>query len=301
VLPAVRAAEAAVALGLAVGGLVLLAPLASDSDRLTLHAERSFFGIHRVMTERTPAGTQHRLVHGTTLHGMQWTEPQRCDEPLGYYHRTGPAGDVFAAVGRAPAAMSIGVVGLGAGGLTPYAEPGQQWTYFEIDPAVVRIASNNDWFCFLGSSAVKPRILLGDARLSLASDTTRYDLLVLDAYTSDAVPVHLLTREAFHQYFERIKPGGVLALHISNRHFDLERVVARIVGDSRLAHRIRVDGTPSKEAATPGVLMSTWAAVARDEADLGPLASDKRWRRLRLGAASPLWTDDYSSLVSVLK
>lgn len=287
--------------GLALGGLMLLSPMASDSDRLTLHAERSFFGIHRVMTERTPEGVQHRLVHGTTLHGMQWAEPERCDEPLGYYHRTGPVGQVFATLSRAPAAMSIGVVGLGTGGLTPYAEPGQHWTYFEIDPAVVRIASNDEWFCFLGSSAVRPRILLGDARLTLASDTTRYDLLVLDAYTSDAVPVHLLTREAFHQYFERIKPGGVLALHLSNRHFDLERVVARIVRDSGLAHRIRVDGTPSKEAEARGVLMSTWAVLARTDADLGPLALDARWRGLRLSAESPLWTDDYSSLVSVLK
>lgn len=287
--------------GLALGGLMLLSPLAGDSDRQTLHAERSFFGIHRVMTERTPTGTQHRLVHGTTLHGIQWAEPERCDEPLGYYHRTGPAGQVFAALGRPPAATSIGVVGLGTGGLTPYAQPGQRWTYFEIDPAVVRIASNNDWFCYLGSSPVRPRMLLGDARLTLASDTTRYDLLVLDAYTSDAVPVHLLTREAFHQYFERIKPGGVMALHLSNRHFDLERVVARIVRDSRLAHRIRVDGTPSREAAARGVLMSTWAVLARDEADLGPLVSDTRWRGLRVARESPLWTDDYSSLVSVLK
>ena len=114
------------------------------------------------------------------------------------------------------------------------------------------------------------------------------------------MPVHLLTREAFHQYFERINPGGVLALHLSNRHFDLERVVARIARDSRLAHRIRVDEASSKDVAR-GVLMSTWAVMARDEADLGPLVADTRWRRLRLRNENPLWTDDYSSLVSVLK
>lgn len=287
--------------GLALGGVMLLSPLASDSDRLTLHAERSFFGIHRVMTERTATGTMHRLVNGTTLHGMQWVEPDRCDEPLSYYHRAGPAGQIFEAFAGAAGAASIGVVGLGTGALSAYAQPGQHWTYFEIDPAVVRIASNSDWFCYLDGAAVRPRMLLGDARLSLASDTTRYDLLVLDAYTSDAVPVHLLTQEAFRQYFDRIRPGGVLALHLSNRHFDLERVVARIVRDSGLAHRIRVDATPSKEAAARGSQTSTWAAVARDEADLGPLTTDRRWRRLRLGTPSPLWTDDYSSLVSVLK
>jgi hypothetical protein len=287
--------------GLSLAGLMLLSPLATDSQRPTLHAERSFFGIHRVLTVAAPEGRMHQLVHGTTLHGKQWVEPSRCDEPLSYYHRGGPAGQMFATFGSGRQAASIGVVGLGTGALSAYAEPGQRWTYFEIDPAVVRIASNADWFCYLGRSPVAPRMLLGDARLSLVSDTTRYDLLVLDAYTSDAVPVHLLTREAFVQYFERIKPGGVLALHLSNRHFDLERVVARIARESGFAHRIRVDGTPSKEMAARGMEMSTWAALARDEADLGPLTSDARWRGLRLATAGPLWTDDYSSLVSVLK
>jgi len=254
-----------------------------------------------VQTLQTPEGKMHRLVHGTTLHGVQWVEPNRCDEPLSYYHRAGPVGQVFAAFGRLPAAVNIGVVGLGTGALSAYAEPGQRWTYLEIDPAVVRIASNTDWFCYLGRSAVTPRVLLGDARLSLVSDTTRYDLLVLDAYTSDAVPVHLLTREAFRQYFERIRPGGVLALHLSNRHFDLERVVARIARESDLANRMRVDTAPSKEDAARGMESCSWAALARDERDLGPLNADARWRRLRLAAASPLWTDDYSSLVSVLR
>lgn len=287
--------------GLALAGIMLLSPFATNSKRLTLHAERSFFGILRVQTSHAPEGRMHRLVHGTTLHGMQWVEPNRCDEPLSYYHRAGPAGQVFATFGRAPAATSIGVVGLGTGALSAYAEPGQRWTYFEIDPAVVRIASNTDWFCYLSHSAVTPRVLLGDARLSLVSDTTRYDLLVLDAYTSDAVPVHLLTREAFRQYFERIRPGGVLALHLSNRHFDLERVVARIARESGLAHRMRVDTAPSKEDAARGMQASSWAALAREERHLGPLTTDARWRGLRLAAVSPLWTDDYSSLVSVLR
>jgi SAM-dependent methyltransferase len=287
--------------GLALGGILLLSPLGGGSDPRTLHAERSFFGIHRVQSLRTPRGTMHRLVHGTTLHGVQWSEPERCDEPLSYYHRAGPAGQVFATIGRGRPAMAIGVVGLGTGALSAYAEPGQRWTYMEIDPAVVRIASNPAWFCYLEHAPVAPRMLLGDARLSLHADTTRYDLLVLDAYTSDAVPVHLLTREAFRQYFDRLRPGGVLALHLSNRHFDLERVVARIVREAGLAHRMRVDGAPSKEDAARGREASSWAVVARAEQDLGPIASDRRWRRLRLARAGPLWTDDYSSLVSLLR
>jgi len=287
--------------GLAIGALLLLPPLASDSERATLHAERSFFGIHRVQSLRTDRGLMHRLVHGTTLHGVQWVEPCRCEEPLSYYHRSGPAGQVFATFGRTPAASRIGVVGLGTGALIAYAEPGQQWTYFEIDPAVVRIASNTAWFCFLDSAAVRPRIVLGDARLSLAADTTRYDLLVLDAYTSDAIPVHLLTREALHQYFERLTPHGVLALHLSNRHFDLEPVVARLARDAGLSDRLRVDGRPGAEDLARGYESSAWAVIGRTDEDLAALPGDPRWRVPRLKKASPLWTDDYSSLVSVLR
>jgi SAM-dependent methyltransferase len=287
--------------GLALGGVILMAPLASDSGRSTLHAERGFFGIHRVQALRTNEGRMHRLVHGTTLHGMQWVEPAQCDEPLSYYHRNGPAGQVFSTFGGASPLASIGVVGLGTGALSAYAEPGQRWTYFEIDPAVVRIATNADWFCYVDRSAAPPRILLGDARLTLAADTTRYDLLVLDAYSSDAVPVHLLTREAVDQYFARLRPEGVLVLHLSNRHFDLERVIARIAREEGLAHRMRIDGTPTAEQSARGIESSSWAVLARAESDLGALTADARWRRLRLAAVSPLWTDDYSSLVSVLR
>ena len=287
--------------GLAVGVLLLVPQFADESERTTLHAERSFFGIHRVLALRTADGLMHRLVHGTTLHGVQWFEPARCDEPLSYYHRGGPAGQVFAEFGRAPRATRIGVVGLGTGALAAYAEPGQRWTYFEIDPAVVRIASNTDWFCFLAHAAVKPRIVLGDARLSLAADTTRYDLLVLDAYSSDAIPVHLLTREALRQYFERLTPHGVLALHLSNRHFDLEPVVARLARDAGFADRLRVDGRPSAEDQARGYESSSWAVIARRADDLAAVPGDRRWREPRLKATSPLWTDDYSSLVSVLR
>jgi spermidine synthase len=143
--------------------------------------------------------------------------------------------------------------------------------------------------------------VLGDARLSLAADTTRYDLLVLDAYTSDAIPVHLLTREALRQYFERLTPHGVLALHLSNRHFDLEPVVARLASDAGLAERLRADGRPSPEDAARGYESSRWAVLARGEDDLAPIAGDRRWRGSQRHASGPLWTDDYSSLVSVLR
>jgi hypothetical protein len=286
--------------GLAFAGVLLLPVLAGGSDRPILHAVRSFFGIHRIQATRHDEGLMHRLVHGTTVHGMQWIEPRRCGEPLSYYHRLGPAGQVFTALGGAERAQRVGVVGLGSGALSAYATAGQRWTYFEIDPAVVRIASDPEWFCYLEGSAAPYRVLLGDARLSLAADTTRYDLLVLDAYSSDAIPVHLLTREAFAQYVEHLQPRGVLVLHLSNIHFDLGPVAARIASEAGLAFRMR--GETLVRGPTPaGFLPSAWAVVAREEGDLAPLIGDPRWQPLPQAAKSPLWTDDYSSLVSVLK
>ena len=287
--------------GLGVGGVMLISSLLGGSEERTLYAERSFFGIHRVQKTENSEGVMHQLVHGTTVHGMQWVEPNRCDEPLSYHHERGPAGQVFATLGRAPRTRNIGVVGRGAGALSAYAEPGQSWTYFEIDPAVVRIASNVKWFCYLDQSAVKSRMVLGDARLSLEADSARYDLLVLDAYTSDAIPVHLLTREAFRLYFDRLSAHGVLAVHLSNRYFDLEPVVGRIAREAGLVHRINSESGLSQQERARGQVASYWAVIAREEQDLAPLIDDARWKPLRDAEGQPSWTDSYSSLVSVLR
>ncbi|MBI1796410.1 MAG: fused MFS/spermidine synthase [Candidatus Eisenbacteria bacterium] len=296
-LYALRARPARV--GLAVGGLILITPLATGSGGDTLHAERSFFGIHRVQIIHGAAGDMHRLVHGTTVHGLEWTDPARRGEPLGYYHRLGPAGEIFGDLGAR--ARTIGVAGLGAGGLSAYARPGQDWTYFEIDPAVARIASDTAYFSYLTGAAAPTRIRLGDARLSIVADTTRFDLLTLDAYSSDAIPVHLLTREAFRVYLDRLAPHGVLALHLSNRYFDLEPVVARLAEDAGLACRVRLDPATSDAERALGRVGSCWAVVTRQTSDAAALDRDPRWRPPHRRRSAPLWTDDYSSLVSVLR
>jgi hypothetical protein len=287
------------ALGLA--GVMMIAPRAADESVKRLHVERSFFGIHRVDVTRSAGGAIHHLVHGTTVHGSQWVEPDRCDEPLGYYHRLGPAGQIFDAIAGPERTRSVGLAGLGSGGLSVYSQPGQSWTYFEIDPAVVRIASNPEWFCFLSAAAVRPNIRLGDARRSLAADTSRYDVLVLDAYTSDAIPVHLLTREALRLYLSRLTPHGVLVMHLSNRYFDLEPVVARLADDAGLAMRMRFDARVSEQERASGRTSCRWGVLARTDADLAPLTDDPRWVRSLAPETGPLWTDDFSSLVSVLQ
>jgi hypothetical protein len=287
--------------GLALGGIMLLGPLAVDHHGKTLHAERSFFGIHRVATQRTPAGVLHQLLHGNTIHGLQWADSSRSTEPLGYYHPLGPAGQIFETLGRPPRALNVAVAGLGSGGLSAYSSPGQRWTYFEIDPSVVKIASHPAWFCYLARAATPPRIRLGDARLSLAADSSHYDLLVLDAYTSDAIPLHLLTREAFRVYRGRLAPHGALVVHLSNRFFDLVPIVREIAADAGLICRVRDDAQSSKEDRDLGRFPSCWAVLARDERDLGALAKDPRWKALPRSKRAPLWTDDFASVTAALR
>src|SRR5204863_5540749 len=178
----------------------------------------------------------HRLLHGTTVHGVQAVDPAFSHEPLGYYVRQGPAGDVFAAL-DGPPGRRVSVAGLGSGGLSAYAAAGEQWIYYEIDPVVQKIASDPQLFRYLTDCPASLRVVLGDARLSLAATRDRYDLMIFDAYSSDAIPVHLLTREALHLYLDRLAPRGVLVFHLSNRYFDLPPVVARLAADAGLVCR----------------------------------------------------------------
>jgi hypothetical protein len=277
-------------------GAMLLAGswFAGDS---VLHRSRTFFGVYRVSLDRS--GHHRQLVHGTTLHGMQALEPASRSEPLTYYHRTGPFGQALAKLPNRVTAQHIAVIGLGVGTLAAYVQPGQQWTFFEIDPEVERIARTSTYFTYLDTCQSQCRVVLGDARLSLARDSaSRYDLIVLDAFSSDAIPVHLLTREALSLYVSRLAPGGALAFHISNTHLSLGPIVARLAADHGL---VAVD---QRERITPdwpeGKTASHWSILARSAADLGALNQDPRWAPLVATGTVPLWTDDFSNIVSVL-
>ncbi len=269
---------------------------------LELHAERSFFGVHRVLLD--PANGLHRLMHGTTMHGMQSLDPDRRGEPLGYYHRQGPIGQVFETLASPARNARVAVAGLGAGSLAAYAAPGQDWTFYEIDPVVERIARDTRYFTHLADCRAKERVVLGDARLSLArAKDARYELMVLDAYSSDAIPVHLITREALRLYVERLAPGGTIAFHVSNRYFDLVPVVARLAADAGMACLIRDDTREPGAAANlkTGAIPSTYAVLARTTEDLGPLASDPRWKPMSPRPEDVLWTDDFASPLRALR
>ena len=284
---------------LAVAGLLLAGTCYQGEKGRVIRAERTFFGVHRVTTDAT--GEFRLLVHGTTLHGIQNRTPGHDREPLAYYHRTGPIGAVLAAYGR-ESREQIGVVGLGAGSLAAYALPGQAWTYFEIDPVVLQLARDDRYFTYLRDAAVPVRVALGDARLSLAREPAgRFSVLVVDAYSSDAIPVHLLTREALALYVAKLAPGGVLAFHISNQHLDLEPVFANLARDAGLVALTGTDTAVSTAELATGKSPSVWLVMARRPADLAKLAPDARWQPSRDDPAQAVWTDGYSSVLSVFR
>lgn len=261
----------------------------------TLEQKRSFFGVHRVVTSAD--GRFHQLTHGSTLHGISLMSAPR--EPVSYYSRRGPLGDVMKTRATQPH-LRVGVVGLGAGSVVGYAQKGQKWTLYEIDPLVAQIASDPRLFRFLSGSPAPHQTILGDARQELkTAPDGAFDVLVLDAYSSDTIPVHLLTREALEIYREKLAPNGVLVWHISNKYFDLEPIIGRLAQSGGWQSRIRHDlNVPPTQSAQSGISPSVWAVLARKESDLGRLTNDANWRPLRTDA--PLWTDQKSSLWPLL-
>lgn len=288
--------------GLGIAGVLLASMLYLGWQGQVLYARRSFFGLNRVSLGSN--GHYHLLIHGGTVHGIQSLDEARRREPLSYYYRTGPLGQLFTERERESdwARQSIGVVGLGTGSVACYVQPGQSITFYEIDPVVEAIARNPHYFSFLHDCAPDVKVVLGDARLTLAgAPAQQYRLLILDAYSSDAIPVHLITREALRLYVDRLAPGGVLAFHISNLHLDLEPVLGNLARDAGLVALYQSDTHITVEEKDLGKSGSQWLLMARDPADFGALAGDERWRPARNAPQAAVWTDDFSSILSAFK
>lgn len=265
-----------------------------------LESDRSFFGVNRVVYERR--GPYHSLLHGTTLHGRQSLDPQRRREPLTYFHPTGPIGQVFTYLNNSDRRDRIAVLGLGIGTLATYSQPGQVWTFYEIDPTVEKIARDSRYFTFLQDSKAPFSVVLGDARLRLAeaADNT-YDLLVMDAFSSDSIPVHLVTREAIQLYFTKLTEQGLLAINISNRYINLEPVLSALAQDLGLATLRQLEFNISPEEKAIGKSPSHWVLMARKSEDFGALRKDSRWQPIPENQNAPVWTDDFSNIFSVLR
>jgi spermidine synthase len=281
--------------GLSIAAMLCAGAMARG-EAAVLHAERTFFGVYRVTID--DAHRYRTLVHGTTLHGIESAAPGP-HEPLSYYHRTGPIGQALTTVPAAVHARNVAVIGLGVGSLAAYARADQHWDFYEIDPAVERIARTSSYFTHLSACGRVCTVVLGDARLSLAKAAPHaYDVMVVDAFSSDAIPVHLLTREAVGVYLAHLAPGGLLAFHISNNHLSLAPVVAALAASHGLAAVERydtdVEGIERKNA-------SRWVVLSRTADNLGSLAHDPGWSRLSQDARVPVWTDDFSNILSVLR
>ena len=293
---AVNFARRPLRFGLTLGAIVLAVALAASSDDEGLLRERSFFGVYRVAASE--GGDLHSLVHGTTTHGRQDLSPARERTPLSYYHRGSPIGQLLTGA-PASATARVAVIGLGTGSVACYGAPGERWTFYEIDPTVERIARDPRLFTYLRVCPGENDVVLGDARLSLdrAADS-RYGMLVADAFSSDAVPVHLLTREALALYRSKLREDGILAFNVSNRYLDLEPVLAALARDAKLACVAQRDRT-SQDDGRPDTDASEWV-VMRRRAVRAVAPAAEGWHGCRGARGTSVWTDDFSNLLGAI-
>ena len=297
---AVRAVAALASVGLVVATLYLERHLVDG----VLETRRNFFGVLRVQEEGTPGQPDHvrGLRHGNILHGLQWTDEDSIDEPTTYYTKGSGLGAALEALrARTTGGLSVEVLGLGLGTIAALLDDGDAVDFVEVNPDVIALAEGEGgYFSVLARSKAKVHTTLGDARQVLegeqASGAATRDLLVVDVFSGDAVPAHLFTVEAFELYFERLKPHGLLALHVSNRHLKLGRVALGIAASRGWPAELLV--SRSRGFATA----ATWVVVARDEADLPVVRVGEVFRDVRRKVEDPVvWTDDFHSILHALK
>src|SRR5262249_22599831 len=251
-------------------------------------------------------GSRYRILyHGTTIHGAEQIAERDGNplsgrpQPLTYFYFGGPISEAIETARSAQHGLrEVAVIGLGAGSLACHRKDEENWTCFEIDPVVVRIARDPRLFRFLSDCGEPPQIVLGDARLTLAASRRQYDLIVLDAFSSDAIPVHLLTREAMAGYLSRLSPHGVLLFHISNRHLDLLPVVAAEAAAEALVVIAKMDDR-ANDAPVDYRSNALVTVLSRSADDLGYLPNRSGWVAIRTARAAP-WTDDYSDVLGAL-
>ncbi len=264
----------------------------------TVWSERSFFGVYRVVEADDPR--TRSLIHGTTNHGGQWMTDDGSIKPTTYFTSASPVANAIAATQDRADRQRVGLVGLGTGALAYYRRPDDAWRYFEIDPLVARLAADSGYFDILPMHDPSPDIVLGDARLTLEREPDRsFDLLIIDAFSSDAIPMHLLTREAMALYMRKLDDRGLLLLHTSNRLVDLQPVVAGVVDD--LGHAAMLGKLEGIDSEThPVTSPSQWVAIMRDETMFERLALNETWAPLD-PATRRVWRDDFSNLAAVIR
>ncbi len=279
--------------------MVSVGLFARSLDGNVVYRCRNFFGVKSVVEDDD--GRLRRLFHGSTNHGLQNIGGPERGEPLAYYHRTGPIGDVLTAFSRREKTHRIGVIGLGTGSLAAYAGADRRMVFYEIDPGVVDIASDAKFFNYLDDCGDACDVRIGDGRLLIAAEGAgAFDLIVLDAFSSDAVPTHLLSKEAVALYVDKLSADGVLAFHVSNRHLNFEPMVANLAHDAGLACLGRHDMDVSDEQAAAGKNQSFWMVMARRAETLAVLEDRFGWVKPTADPGMPVWTDQYCDLLALL-
>jgi hypothetical protein len=293
-----------------------------DTESAGRTSVRSFFGVHKILD--VPGGEYRVLMHGTTIHGAQRIRDNSGNpiagrpEPITYYTTKSPIGQsISAARARKGGPIRIAAVGLGTGSIACLTEQGDSLDYYEIDRTVVRISRDEGYFTFISNCAPDARIVLGDARLTLEdAPDGHYDVIVVDAFSSDAIPVHLLTREAMAIYLKKAAPTGLVVMHVSNRHLELLSVVAGVADANGALTRHHTGAGEEEEGAkkedndeasggetysdSSYRFESVVATVARTDADFGPLGQRKSWPIKEPDSSQWVWTDDYSNLIGAL-
>ena len=283
--------------------------LTIELNPVVIHRERTFFGIHSVerRADYDPDRNLrvHWIIHGTTMHGMQvYGHPEWSDRPLGYYHPDGPCGALMRVLHTIrPERARVCILGLGSGAMVTHGRPGDEIVFMEIDPAVARIAETPEYFTYLADAKASVDVRLGDGRLLLErseeAGEERFDVVHADAFSSDAIPTHLLTREAIDLYFDRINPDGMVVLHISNRHLDLRPLAAGLAELAGAHYLIYDDTVPLEVQYRDFRFSATWVVLTRSDTTAAMLRregfrSDRPERRIRP------WTDQYSNMLSVM-
>lgn len=291
------------ALLLCIAGIIfLLNNLYPPGQTVVLH-ERSFYGVYKVLSAQN--GEYHLLFHGTTMHGAEHISGKDGKpvvghpEPLAYYYRGGPYGQAIEALRTQDGGKfgRVAAVGLGIGALSCYAQSGETWTYFELDPAVVALARNRTLFHTFSECGGKVNVVVGDARLTLRNVKPGLDLLILDAFTSDSVPAHLLTKEALALYKSKLSPHGMMAFNISNRNLELAKVVAASAAANGMVVKVKLDDRQA--ALKPFQTLAEIAVVAQSPDDMRKLALDPGWHTIS-PVGERTWTDDYSNILGAL-
>lgn len=278
---------------LSAGALLILPFLQVGLTNLV--SKRSFFGVHKVYDTRN--GVFRVLQHGTTIHGAQYKDPARANEPVSYYTKGESYSQAIETARASGPLEKVGIVGLGGGTLACLMQEHERMTFFEIDPVVVSLAQRE--FSFLRNCAPDARIVLGDARLTLADEeNASYDLLILDAFTSDAVPVHLLTQEALRLYLTKLKPEGFIIFHISNRNLEMESMLATSAAELKLAAYAHYKSVNNEDVANM-IMPAHLVVMARGIDHLAPLSQMEEWRELN-ATSTAAWRDDFSNIFGAM-